>query len=132
MPTLQRPVLHLAVSTQQGPELHLDLSTLQRPVLQLDMSTPEGPELHLDLVGKQEPVQLLDMSHSRGVSCTWMCLLYTIEACAAPGGIFTTGTYAASDLDVPTLERPVLHLDMSTPQGPELHLDLFTLVRNLQ
>jgi hypothetical protein len=36
---LQRPVLHLEVSTPQRPELHLDLSTLQRPVLLLEVST---------------------------------------------------------------------------------------------
>jgi hypothetical protein len=36
---LQRPVLHLEVSTPQRLELHLDLSTLQRPVLLLEVST---------------------------------------------------------------------------------------------
>jgi hypothetical protein len=58
--TLQRPVLHLGVSTPQGlfctlmnlfgqqePELRLDVSTQQRLVLLLVLSTPQGPELHL-------------------------------------------------------------------------------------
>jgi hypothetical protein len=65
---LYRPVLFLEVSTLQGPELHLDVSTLQRNVLLLKVSTLQGPDLHLDVSA-----------------------LCTIEACAVPGGVYTTG-----------------------------------------
>ncbi len=65
MSTLQRPVLLSEVSTPQGPELHLYVSTLQRPVLLLEVSTPQGSELHLEV---------------------------SAEACAAPGGVYTTGS----------------------------------------
>jgi hypothetical protein len=82
------------MSTPNGSELHLDVSTLQRPVLHLDMSTPHGPELHLDLCGQHEPCRPIYMHGSE--------LL----------------------LGVSTLQIPVLHLDVSPPQGPELHLDL--------
>jgi hypothetical protein len=56
--TVQGPELHLdnrslctapgGVSSQQGLELHVHMSTLQRPVLHLDVSTHPGPKLHLD------------------------------------------------------------------------------------
>ncbi len=58
--TLQKPLLHLDVFPQQGPELHLDVSTLQRPVLHMDYTaeacaahggvytTAHGPELDMD------------------------------------------------------------------------------------
>ncbi len=41
----QGTVLLLEVSTPQGPELHLDVSTLQMPVLLLEVSTPRGLSL---------------------------------------------------------------------------------------
>jgi hypothetical protein len=45
----QVPELHLHLSGLQEPVLFLDLSTLQRPVLHLDVSsTPQGPEHYLD------------------------------------------------------------------------------------
>ncbi len=129
-----------------------DVSTLQRPVLLLELSTPQGPELHLTCL------------HYRGLSYSWSCLyhrslsciwrVYPTEACAAPGVVYTTGAWAASDRDVSTLPRPVLLLELSTvhhrglsciwrvyttkglcctwkwkftQQWPEKHLDLSTL-----
>jgi hypothetical protein len=101
--TLQRHVLYLEVSTTQGPELHLDVSTIQRPaVLLLDVSTPQGPELHLDLSTLQRPLLHLEVSTLRVLSSTWTWL------------------------DNRSLEqqRPMLHLDVSTIQGHELQLDV--------
>ncbi len=43
--TLQRPLLHLDVSTPQGPELHLDVSTPQRPLLHLEVSVQQSLEV---------------------------------------------------------------------------------------
>jgi hypothetical protein len=63
---LQRPVLYNEVSTPQGPELHLDVSTIQRPLLLLDVSTPQGLELHLDLSTLQRPALHLDGSTLQG------------------------------------------------------------------
>ena len=67
---LQRSVLLLEVSTQQGPELkvstlqgpelQLDVSELQISVLHLKVSTLEGPELHPDV----------SALHYRGVYCS--------------------------------------------------------------
>jgi hypothetical protein len=59
-------VLLLDISTPQGPELHLVVSTLQKSVLPLDVSTPQGPEMQLDLSGQQEPELPL--------FCSWTCL----------------------------------------------------------
>jgi hypothetical protein len=42
----KEPVLTPDMSTSQGLELHLNVSTLMRPVLLLEVS--EGPEMHLD------------------------------------------------------------------------------------
>jgi hypothetical protein len=58
------------MSTPQGPELHLDMSTIQRPVLLLDVSTvtPQGLELHLDLSLLQRPVLHLDLSTTWALS----------------------------------------------------------------
>ncbi len=80
-------------STLHGPELS-DVSALQRPVLLLELSTPQGPELHLTCL------------HYKGLCCTWSCLhhrglswiwrVYTTEACAAPGVVYTTGAWPAS------------------------------------
>jgi hypothetical protein len=54
--------LLLDVSTSQWAELDLDDSILQRPVLHLDVSTTQG----LDVSGKQEPLLLLEMSTLKG------------------------------------------------------------------
>jgi hypothetical protein len=62
----QGTVQLLEVSTPQWPELHMDMSTIKRIVLLLQMSTSQGPKLHLE-VGQ-----------------------YTTEACATPGGVYTT------------------------------------------
>jgi hypothetical protein len=45
----KRPVFLLEMSTLQGPELNLDVSTKKRPVLLLDMSTLQRAVLHLHL-----------------------------------------------------------------------------------
>jgi hypothetical protein len=77
--------------------------------------------------------------------------VFTTEACAAPGGVYTTGDWAATEwatlqrpvlllevskpprhelhINVSTLLRPVMLLEVSTPQGLELHLDLSILHR---
>ncbi len=49
--TLQRPVLHLEVSTPQGPEQHLDVSG--QPLLLLDLYSLQEPVLHLDITRLQ-------------------------------------------------------------------------------
>ncbi len=65
----------LSVSTQHGPELQIDVSTLKRPMLLLELST---------------------VHHSKG-ACTWTCpsaaswIMYTTEACAALGLVYTLG-----------------------------------------
>ena len=50
----------LEVSTLQGPELHLDVSALQRSVLLLEVSTQQGPELEVSTL--QGPELHLDVS----------------------------------------------------------------------
>jgi hypothetical protein len=66
------------------------VSALQRLVLLLEVSTPQGPELHLNVSALQRPVLLLE-----GVYTTWALAaserVCTTEACAAPGGVYTTG-----------------------------------------
>ncbi len=93
--------------------------------------------------------------HHRGLSCTWPCLHYrgmfcfwrflpqspelyrrvcTTKACAATGGVYTTGAWASSERFwgiccswrcLP--QRPELNLEVSTVYtlGPELHLYAF-------
>ncbi len=48
--------------------------------------------------------------------------VFTTEACAAPGGVYTQGPEL--QLDVSAQQRYVLLLVMSTSQGPELHLNM--------
>ncbi len=55
----------------QEPLLLLDVSTLERPVLHFAVSTPQGLELQLDLSVQQEPLLLLDVSTLQGLSYTW-------------------------------------------------------------
>ncbi len=104
--THQRPVLHLALSTQHGPELHPDLSGQQEPVLLLGMSKPQGPELHLDVSGsgQQEPVMFLEVH----------------RAWAAPWRVWTTGSLVAEGRVYSTLHGPELHLNI-------LYLDCWNL-----
>jgi hypothetical protein len=64
------------------------VSALQRPVLYLEVSAT-GPELHPDV----------------SVVCT-------TEACAVPGGVYTTEPELHSD--VSALQRSVLFLEVST------------------
>jgi hypothetical protein len=88
----------------------MNMSTLQRPVLLLKMST----------------------SQRKGMSCTWMRLynsshaapglIYTAEACAVLGPVYTLGPEL--HLDMSTLQNHVLHLDVFTLQWPELHLNM--------
>ncbi len=87
-------MLLLEVSTPQGPELHLDVSTLQRPVLHLEVSTPQPLKLHLDLSTLQRCVQHREVTTSGCV--------YNTESCAAAGGIYTAGVSTASVLEVST------------------------------
>jgi hypothetical protein len=60
--TLQRPLLHLYTSTQQGLELRRDLSGQEKPLPTLEVSTPHGTELHLDGSEQQEPLLFMDVS----------------------------------------------------------------------
>jgi hypothetical protein len=53
--------------------------------------------------------------------------VFTTEACAAPGGVYTQGPEL--QLDVSALQRYVLLLVMSTLQGPDLHLNVSVLQR---
>jgi hypothetical protein len=50
--------------------------------------------------------------------------VYTIEACAVPGGVYTTVPELYPD--VSALQRPVLFLEVSAT-GPELNLDVSAL-----
>ncbi len=53
---------------------------------------------------------------------------FTIEACAAPEGVYTQGSEL--HLEVSALQRYVLLLEMSTAQqGPELHMNVSALQR---
>jgi hypothetical protein len=86
--TVKRPVLSMYVSTQRGPELHLEcvytpeatsasgLVWKQKPVLILDLPTPKRPVLHLDVSKLLRPVRLLELStpQYRGLSSTWTYL----------------------------------------------------------
>ena len=50
--------------------------------------------------------------------------VFTTEACAAPGGVYTQTQGPELQLDVSAQQRLVMLLVMSTPQGPELHLNV--------
>jgi hypothetical protein len=99
-----------------------DVYTTEARVL-LGVSTPQGPELHLDVstllyrgmccIGRC-------LLH-RGLSCIWMCLhykgavprgVYTTGACAAPGGVYATEACAAPEGVFTTGYE--LHLRVST------------------
>ncbi len=98
--TLKSPGLHLNVSTEKGPNLHLDLPRLVWTTGACDAhgnSVKQWPELHWSPSVQQEPlllpdvatlqhapVLLLDVLHHRGLSCTWTCLRYITEDYAAP------------------------------------------------
>jgi hypothetical protein len=72
--SIERPVLHLDLSTPQGFELYqhlveqqeqvlfLEVPTPQRPELHKDVSTSQGPELYLDVSGQQKLDVLLNLS----------------------------------------------------------------------
>jgi hypothetical protein len=101
--TLQRPVgpvLHLEVSSPQGTDLQLDVSTLHRHVLLLEMSTPQGPELHLDMSTLKRPVLLLELStpltsgriYIIEASAAWLCF-YTTRFRSASGGYRDAATF---------------------------------------
>ncbi len=73
----------------------------RQPLLLLEASTPQ---LHLDVSTD-----------------------YTAEACAAQGGVYTTGPKL--HLDLSSLQRPLLLPEVRTPQGPELYLYMSILQR---
>ena len=54
--------------------------------------------------------------------------VYIIEACAVPGGVYTTEPELHPD--VSALQRPVLFLEVSAT-GPELHPDVSALQRHV-
>ena len=111
MSAIQRNVLLLEVSTQQGPELYLDVSATEECaapggvyttgacagrvclhyrglyVLLLEVSA-KGPELHLDVSTLQRNVLLLEVSTLQGPE-VYLDVSAT-EECAAPGGVHTT------------------------------------------
>jgi hypothetical protein len=85
------------------------------------MSTPQGPELRLDVSSLQRPVLYLDVYLLlRCTACIYTTGLVLHLDVSTPQG-------PAQNLDVSTLQVHVLHLDVSTPQGPELHLYISTL-----
>ncbi len=47
--------------TLQRPELHLDVSTLQRPIAEPGCTYTTRVDLHLGVSGQQEPLLLLDV-----------------------------------------------------------------------
>ncbi len=113
MSTLQRPELHLDVSTLKRPVL--DMSTLQRDVLHLhmDVSTPQRPELHLGLSIHCRGLPFFwRCLHFRGLSSIWTCLRYRSLCC--------TWTCLHH-------KRPELHLDLSTLQRAVQLLEVSTL-----
>ena len=57
--------------------------------------------------------------------------VFTTEACAAPGGVYTQTQGPELQLDVSALQRSVLLLKMSTLQGRELHLDVYAQQRSV-
>jgi hypothetical protein len=121
----QESVLLLDVSTRQGSELHLDLSTLQRPLLYQYVST------HLSctwtfLHNRSLCFSWTRLHHRAELSCSWTMdmsgqhlpllllnvpRLQSAVACAAPGLVYTTEAYAAPR-SFHTL-GPELHLDVS-------------------
>ncbi len=154
--TLQKPVLHPDVSTHGGMSCTGTVYTTEA------CATPvctQGSELHwnclhyiglcftraclhtgiwaaLELSTLHKPVLHPDVSTHWGMSCTGT--VYTTEACAAPGHVYTlgyemhwnclhyrglcctrtclhTGVWAAQK--VSTLHRPVLHPNLSTHRG---------------
>ncbi len=74
------------------------------------MSTPQGPELHLDVSTLQRPMLHLDVSSLQGPSCTWTYLYYSTMACAAPVSVSRLHEHMMH-LDVSTPQGPELHLD---------------------
>ncbi len=102
---LQRPVLHLDVST---PQLHLDLPRL---VWTTWACAAHGSSKHRGLgctwprLDNKRLCCSLTWLHYRGLSCTWTCLdnmslccswtFYTTGAWAAPGRVYITEAYAA-------------------------------------
>ncbi len=106
----QEPLLLLDV----GPELPLDVFEQL-----LAMSTWKGPERHLDLCRQQKPVLLLDVSRE---ACAASRRVYTTEAWAATGRVWTAGALLL--LDVYKLSRPCAwtYLDYRTSAAPELCL----------
>ncbi len=66
---------------------------------------------------------LLDVSARHGAEVA-PGLVYTTEACAASGRVYTQGLEL--HLDLVGQQEPVLLLDVSTLQGRELHLESWT------
>jgi hypothetical protein len=81
------------VSTPQGPELKMDISTLESPVLLLEVSTPQ----HM------------------GLSSTWMCLDNS-SLCCSPCTYIHYRCLCCTRNCIHTL--PELHLDLSSLQSP--------------
>ncbi len=103
-------------------------------MLHLDVSTPQGPLLPQDVSGQQDPVQLLDLPTllHRDLCCTWTCLyhrgLRSILTCLDNKSLCWSGRSIPQGpelhLDVSGQQEPLLLLDVATQQGTELHLDL--------
>jgi hypothetical protein len=66
--------LRVIYTTVQGLKLHLDMfgQNFSCP----EVSTPQGPELQMYMSTLERPVLLLEVStpQHRGLSCTWTCL----------------------------------------------------------
>jgi hypothetical protein len=84
------------------------VSTLQSHLLHLDMSTKQGPDLHLDMSTLRDLCCTWTCLHHRVLSCTWTChrgqpaprLVWTKGACADPGRVYTTGAFKCVPLEI--------------------------------
>jgi hypothetical protein len=89
--------------------------TLQRPVLLLEVSTQQGMNCIWTCLHYRGMCCTGKCLHYRGLSC---CIchgrVYDTEACAAPGCV--TSQWLELHLDLSSQQRPVMHLDVSTPR----------------
>jgi hypothetical protein len=104
----------------KGPELHLDVSALQRSVLLLEVSTQEGPELEVSTL--QVPELQLDVSalQMSVQYCSWRCLPKRPELILDVSALQRSVLL----LEVSTLQGHELHLDVSALQRSVLLLSL--------
>ncbi len=87
------------------------MSTPQRPVLLLEVSSAQWNELHLDVSALLRHVLLLEVS--------------TTEACAAPGGVYTSNGNASETKANESFDNGVF-FDIKAKRTPSIVSKLFS------